>query len=461
MITWCEIRFSDLDLEDRIDAEYFQPEFLELAQRLSGKGRELKDLGKLTCSAFYPSATEYYEQGDIPFIRCVDVVNFPVLSINQPFVKLPQEFIEAHNSIRTVMPGDIVITKVGTPCFTTIIHNSVPFAALSRTVLGLVDIDCELVDPYYLVVFLRCNYGFYQLMREREQIIQMQLTLNRVGRIQIFLPPMKIQKEIGSQLKKYHTLIEKSKTKYEDLQNDMVKEVTSETIDISHQLTYNISFNEIIKENRLDPEFYQPKYYNIIKYIQESKHGSSQLGELIHPIVNGLDERNYVVHGVPYIRVGDIKNGKINLEDAKKVSITQKEVSKDISLKEGDLLLTRKGSFGNSAVIKEREKDVIISSEIMRIRIKEEYKKVMLSEYLSLYLNSRLGYYQIERRVHGVAFYSISQKDLMKIEINIPPLNIQKRYVEELGEIEELSNKANNELENAINKVENLIESMI
>src|SRR5438552_3697896 len=93
---------SELNLADRIDAEYFQPSFLKTATTLEGKGRPLIDLSKLICSAFYPPATQLYEIGDIPFIRCVDVINHPIITNDQPFERIPSDFIKANRSIRTV-----------------------------------------------------------------------------------------------------------------------------------------------------------------------------------------------------------------------------------------------------------------------------------------------------------------------------------------------------------------------
>ena len=167
MAVWSTIRLCELDLGDRIDAEYFQPYFLKTATALEGKGKQLRELSKLMCSAFYPAATQLYEIGEVPFIRCVDVISHPIITGDQPFERIPKDFLEANRSIHTVKTGDIVITKVGTPCYASLVHEDLGYAALTRTVLGVTDIKEELVDPYYLVVFLRSVYGYYQLMRER------------------------------------------------------------------------------------------------------------------------------------------------------------------------------------------------------------------------------------------------------------------------------------------------------
>lgn len=112
--------------------------------------------------------------------------------------------------------------------------------------------------------------------------------------------------------------------------------------------------------------------------------------------------------------------------------ILMADVDKPVGLQVGDILFTCKGSFGNSAVVTEREVNGIISSEIMLVRLTSISKQTVLPEYVSLFLNSKFGYLQVERRVHGVAYYSISQPDLANLLIPILPKPQQQKIVEKI-----------------------------
>jgi len=204
MAVWSEINYSKSVSVGRIDAEYYQPEIMAIEEHLNEiDSIPLGELGKIICSAFYPAAVDLYEEGNVPFLRCVDIINHPVITKEQKFAQIPIDFIKNNKSIRCLNPGDIIISKVGTPCFTSLLDESMPSSALSRTVLGLKNIDTTIVDPRYLVVFLRSTIGFNQLMRERELTIQYQLTLERTRNIKVFLPPMTEQKTIGDILTSY------------------------------------------------------------------------------------------------------------------------------------------------------------------------------------------------------------------------------------------------------------------
>ena len=134
-----EVLFSHLDLGDRFDAEFFTKSDLSIEQILTNRNAvELRTLGRVVASAFYPSATHLYEFGEMPFIRCVDCVDFPLITQFQDnlFEKLPISFIKEQKGINLLNRNDIVITKVGTPSYASIIYEHEE-AALSRTVLGI------------------------------------------------------------------------------------------------------------------------------------------------------------------------------------------------------------------------------------------------------------------------------------------------------------------------------------
>ncbi len=150
-----------------------------------------------------------------------------------------------------------------------------------------------------------------------------------------------------------------------------------------------------------------------------------ELSETILPVKNGFDYRQFVEEGTPYIRVGDVSQCRINLEFAERVAISAGEVGKDIGLKLGDVLYTRKGSYGNAAHVRPGEEHSIISSEIILIRRKPDWEQALLSEYLTMFFNSTLGRLQAEKWAHGAAFCSVSQDDLNRFALPILPVEQQ------------------------------------
>ena len=100
---------------------------------------------------------------------------------------------------------DIIITKVGSPCYASIVYEH-DVVALSRTVMGLKNITE--VNPLYLLAFLRSKYGFQELYREREQTIQFQLTLERVRKISIYIANPLLQDAIADIYHRYYQFLQ-------------------------------------------------------------------------------------------------------------------------------------------------------------------------------------------------------------------------------------------------------------
>ena len=52
-------------------------------------------------SAFYPAATQLYEIGDTAFVRCVDCIDYPIISTEQDskFEKIPLDFAKSNKGI--------------------------------------------------------------------------------------------------------------------------------------------------------------------------------------------------------------------------------------------------------------------------------------------------------------------------------------------------------------------------
>ncbi|MGB3692903.1 MAG: N-6 DNA methylase, partial [Spirulinaceae cyanobacterium] len=121
-----EVNFNEIDLGDRFDAEYFWKDSLRIQATLKQRETEpLRNLGDFVASAFYPAATQLYKFGNTPFIRCVDCINYPLITQDQDnlFERIPFSFVEESKGINILEKGDLVITKVGSPCYTSLLEG--------------------------------------------------------------------------------------------------------------------------------------------------------------------------------------------------------------------------------------------------------------------------------------------------------------------------------------------------
>jgi len=259
-----EVAFSNIDLGDRYDAEYFTKEYLSIEQQLGKVAtKKIGELSTAVASAFYPAATQLYSIGDTAFVRCVDCIDFPIITKSQDnlFEKIPHSFGKENKGISFLNKGDIVITKVGTPCYASIV-NDYEEVALSRTVLGLTDIHD--IDEYYLMIYLRCKYGFEQLYRQRELTIQYQLTLPRVKAVDVFCPSDDFQKLIRKMCFRYREKSAESIAIYENAERILTDSLNINTLCAGETITVKSYTNSFLKSGRLDAEYYQPHYQEYV-----------------------------------------------------------------------------------------------------------------------------------------------------------------------------------------------------
>lgn len=449
------VKFSEVDLGNRIDAEYFQPTYLHIEEELiAKKSIPLRTYCDITGSAFYPAATHLYETGDLPFIRCVDCIPFPTITKRQDisFEKIPSYFANEHKNIKRLSKRDIVITKVGTPCYSSIVHN-IDNVALSRTVLGLRDIRD--INPYYLTVFLRSRYGFLQLYRERELTIQYQLTLERVGNVLIYQPESKaLENAIADTLIRYEEIIDESEKLYHQVQTLLLSELGLLDWQPKHALSFVRNYSETEQAARFDAEYFQPKYDEIAKAIKKYKGGWDTLGNLVSVkkcVEVGSDE--YLDKGIPFIRVSNLS--AFELTEEKYISEKLYSELTDHQPKQGEILLSKDATPGIAHYLQEKLRKMIPSSGILRLKLKDNRVN---EGYLTLVLNSLITKEQINRDVGGSVILHWRPDQVKQILIPILDKNKQNQIRQKITESFRLRKQSKHLLECAKKAVEMAIE---
>lgn len=452
-----EILFSQIDLRDRFDAEYFAKEYLHILQSLKSVCTE--KLGKFSdpvASAFYPAATQLYSIGDTPFVRCVDCIDFPIITAEQEgkFEKIPYAFGKANKGISFLAPGEIVITKVGTPCFASIVEDY-ETVALSRTVLGLPNIKG--IDPYYLMVFLRCKYGFEQLYRQRELTIQYQLTLPRIKAVDVYLATSDFQKAIRHLCKHYRMVRAKASNLYSKAEIILAEELNCFDISSCNQSTSIKTFQEsFLATGRLDSEFYQPKYDQLFAALTAfttcTLGGADGVADFQKSIEPGSE--SYGEKGIPFVRVSDITKFGVSAPEIK-LPVDIVEHPESLFPKKDSILFSKDGSVGIAYKLEE-DAQFITSSALLQLTVRDTEK--VLPDYLTLVLNSPVVQLQAERASNGAVIQHWKPSEIQQVIIPILDMSEQKKLSQIIQESFSLRRRSEQLLNCAKQAVELAIE---
>lgn len=423
-----EISFRNLNAEFRFDSEYHKKAYLkEDKQRSKYANLALGQFAFIT-----DGQHGYHEVDDDSPLVLLTAKNAKNWFADKLGADKVAQWLDEKNKRSSLQVNDILISTRGSLGYCALVKSDVLPANIDQDVARVAICGSEVL-PEFALAYLNCTVGQDWIKRNATGMVQQGLSLAKLRELPLPILSNEFQSKIKIVVCTAHRKLEQSKALYAEAENLLLDELGLTDWQPSQESVAVKSFAEsFLQTGRLDAEFYQPKYDELMRLIRQNKHKQSLLSNLIEPIRNGGDYREFIEYGTPYIRVGDVRNGRINVAGAAKIATTEQDLTKNIAIKDGDVLFTRKGSFGNAAVVRASELGAIISSEIMLLRLRKELDVPVLPDYLVIYLNSKLGYMQVERKVHGVAFYSISQPDLAQVEVLLPPLPIQEFIVEKV-----------------------------
>ncbi len=206
---------------------------------------------------------------------------------------------------------------------------------------------------------------------------------------------------------------------------------------------------------RFDSYYYGFKFHALEHALDNGPYEAASLGQLYHSINNGIDCREFIDGGLLYAKVANVKPFVVDLTQAQTVPT---EAVPDRGLvQRGDLLLTRKGTFGVAALV-ETDVKFSISSEVFRIEL--DHTRV-LGPYLICLLNSSICQEQFDRQKIGAIMGSLTQISLRRIRLPLPSLDIQQKIQETVEHIRHeassLCQQADNELEAAKKRIEAML----
>lgn len=186
--------------------------------------------------------------------------------------------------------------------------------------------------------------------------------------------------------------------------------------------------------------FIQPKYISernisyryTVNYFKSlsslDKVNMVKLSHISNEITDGTRaKREYLDSGIKIINVGDFKDGTIYSKSVK--SISKDGIKEKDYIKENDILITAVGKSGNIVRVSSLYEDYVISSDIIRIRLKQP----STAEGLVAYLNSPSGQYALESLKVGT-LNRISINDIKELEV---PLNYNEMISDNIGIIKE------------------------
>jgi type I restriction enzyme S subunit len=138
----------------------------------------------------------------------------------------------------------------------------------------------------------------------------------------------------------------------------------------------------------------------------------------------------------PYIRAANLGSWGINLADILEMDFTEAEETK-FACQRGDVLLVEGGnekSVGCPALVTEIEEGLCIQNTIIRCRITDRSR--VLPEFLYQYLRNAFWQGVFAELCAGTTIMHLGQRRAIEIEVQIPPVELQRRIVDLLASVD-------------------------
>lgn len=248
--------------------------------------------------------------------------------------------------------------------------------------------------------------------------------------------------------------------KAENLLNSIDKQVMSEMgIEIpkfEDKMCYTVLSDDL--RGRLDPYYYYPEFLELEK--QVLKNTKKTLGDYIISISSGAtpnrsqDDELYsdCKEGIPFLRVQNISEEGLNLDDVKYITKDVHEnLLKRSQVKPGNVLVTITGRIASSCVVPEG-----FEGNINQHSVVIHTKDLETSKCISTYLNSYAGRKLALRRASGGSRPALDYKAIKSIPVILNSklvLIMEKAYSKK----KELEQNAEKTLTNAKLNIEKII----
>ena len=156
-----------------------------------------------------------------------------------------------------------------------------------------------------------------------------------------------------------------------------------------------------------------------------------KLGDILS-LQNGyaFKSTEYEDDGYFVMRITNVQQGCISTHNPKYIRIDKGSNLEKFILDEGDILVSLTGDVGRVGVIENEHLPAALNQRVARVT---GVKRGLVNrDFLFAYMNSDAFRLQVEDFAHGAAQANVSTKDILSINVSLPPLAEQQRIVAKL-----------------------------
>lgn len=442
----------EYNLHFRFDSEFFKKKYFKIEAKIQKFQGSIR-LSEINPTIIHPTEIkrEYVEndQSGVLFFRTQNLRPLKVDLSNQVYISWEDAEKLAKNLIKK---NDILITRTGANFGDTLIFNEDIKAIASSHVFILRN---TIISQSFLAIFLNTFYGREQINKGMYGGVQPEVAPYYLKNITVPCFSDLFQYIIEKLVNQSYLEIDNSKLTYQQAEDLLLSELGLKDWQPTETTVAVKSFAEsFLSSGRLDAEYYQPKYDQLLKVIQSSAIYIKKIGDIQKYNTRGL-QPIYSENGkLNIINSRHILEQHLNYENFEKTDIVNWDNQQKARVFPNDILIYTTGAnIGRTNVYLSEEK-ALASNHVNILRLHNENQV-----YVGFTINSIIGRLQTEKLSAGSAQAELYPKDIDNFIIPFIKQDKQQEIVEKYILSLNQKNKSKQLLEIAKTAVEKAIET--
>lgn len=308
------------------------------------------------------------------------------------------------------------------------------------------------ISPSTLVIFLNSKAGRKEI--ERYAIVSNQANFSPAKFRQISIPrfPLSIQELCDeSVLAAYRKKLEANR-KYQEAENLLLKEVGLAGIEFTNTNTSIRSSMEVSATARLDAEYWQPKYDEILEKIRDYKNGFAYIADLVE--VSEKLEKINAEKSYGYVELADVDGSTGAIEGYATMLGKDLPSRARLKLKKDDVVVsTVEGSSDKVAMVGHDETNLLGSTGFFVFKEKYLQPEVILVLFKSPFMQAIL-----KREAQGTILSAIPKTSLGRIPLPKLSHEVQEKIQKAVSESHAFRSESRQLIEHAKRAVEIFVE---
>ena len=405
----------------RLDSEFFHPKIVRTKRTIRSK--EHSTLRKIGATIIHPSEIKReYEETGIQILLAQNIRdNFMDFSVS---VFMSNKF-EKNLHKNRLEYGDVALTRSGANY-----GQCAPYLGLPLKIFACADdlvIKRSKLPGTYLSTYLNTSFGKNLIESCKYGGSQPHISPQTLYDIPIYTPSDHLINKIDIQIQNSFESTKNAKVQYHQAQTLLLSELGLAAWQPKQRLTFIGNYSDTQRAGRIDADYFQPKYDDIINAIKRYPSGWDTLGNLVH-----LKDKNFKPEDkteYKYIELANIaNNGEITNCMMAQGHDLPSRARRKVAM--GDVIVSSiEGSLSSIALI-EKEYDQALCSTGFHVL----NSQVFNSDTLLVLMKSMIGQLQLKKGCSGTILTAINQNELSNIYLpRIPDYQqtqIQQKVIE-------------------------------